>query len=77
MLVLLGLVSHHRTAQLQLLQISGWGTDMPYCDTEWFALDMNRDHSFIFEIACKYCISDFFVDYEGYSISYKGFLHPQ
>ena len=43
-LVLLGLVSHHRTAQLQLLQISGWGTDMPYCDTELFALEMNRHH---------------------------------
>ena len=27
-----------------------------------------------FEIAPKYCISDSFVDYEGYSISFKGFL---
>ena len=35
---------------------------------------MNRDHSVIFEIAPKYCISDSFVDYEGYSISSKGFL---
>ena len=35
---------------------------------------MNRDHSFIFEIASKYCISDSFVDYDGYSISSKGFL---
>ena len=34
---------------------------------------MNRDHSVIFEIAPKYCISDSLVDYEGYSIS-KGFL---
>ena len=34
----------------------------------------NRDHSVIFEIASKYCISDSFVDYEGYSISSKGFL---
>ena len=39
-----------------------------------FALETNRDHSVIFEIASKYCISDFFVDYEGYSISSKGFL---
>ena len=30
--------------------------------------------SVIFEIAPKYCISDFFVDYEGYFISSKGFL---
>ena len=35
---------------------------------------MNRDHSAIFEIAPKYCISDSFVDYEGYFISSKGFL---
>ena len=37
-------------------------------------LEMNRDHSVIFEIVSKYCISDSFVDYEGYSISSKGFL---
>ena len=54
--------------------ISGWVIDLDYCDTEWFALEMNRDHSVIFEIAPKYCISDSFVDYEGYSISSKGFL---
>ena len=42
--------------------------------TEWFVLEINRDHSVIFEIAPKYCISDSFVDYEGYSISSKGFL---
>ena len=47
---------------------------MNYCDIEWFALEMNRDHSVIFEIAPKYCILDPFVDYEGYSISSKGFL---
>ena len=35
---------------------------------------MNRDHSVIFEIAPKYCISYSFVDYEGYSISSKEFL---
>ena len=27
-------------------------------DIEWFALDMNKDHSVIFEIASKYCILD-------------------
>ena len=47
---------------------------MDYCDIEWFALEMNRDHSFIFETALKYCILDSFVDYEGYCISSKGFL---
>ena len=35
---------------------------------------MNRDHSVVFEITSKYCISKPFVDYEGYSVSSKGFL---
>ena len=74
MLVLEGLVGLHRTVQLQLLQHYWSGHSLDYCDTEWFALEMNRDHSVIFEIAPKYCISDSFVDYEGYSISSKGFL---
>ena len=47
---------------------------MDYCDIEWFALEMNRDHSVIFEVASKYFISDSFVDYDGYSISSMGFL---
>ena len=54
--------------------ICGWGIDLDYCDTDWFALEMNRDHFVIFEIAPKNCISDSFVDYEGYTISSKGFL---
>ena len=69
MLVLEGLVSLHRTTQLQLLQHYWSGIDLDYCDTEWFALEMNREHSVIFEIASKYCISDSFADYDGYSIS--------
>ena len=48
---------------------------MDYCDIEWFALEMNRDHSVVFETASKYCILDSFVDYDGYSISSKGLLH--
>ena len=47
---------------------------MYYCYIEWFALEMNRDHSVVFEIASEYCISDSLVDYDGYSISSKGFL---
>ena len=54
--------------------ITGPGIDLDDPDTEWFALEMNRDHAVIFEIASKYCISDSFVDYNGYSISSKGFL---
>ena len=37
-------------------------------------LEMNRDHSIIFEIVSRYGILDHFVDYDGYSISSKGFL---
>ena len=54
--------------------ITGWGIDLDYCDIECFALETNRDHSVVFQIASKYCISDSFVDYDGYSISSKGFL---
>ena len=50
------------------------GIDLDYPDIEWFALEMNSDRSVIFEIASKYCISDSFVDHDGYSISSKGFL---
>ena len=54
--------------------VTGRGIDLEYCDIEWFALEMNRDHSVVFEIASKYCILDSFVDYEGHSVSSKGFL---
>ena len=56
------------------LGISGWGIDLDYYDVEWFALETNGDHSVVFETASKYCILDSFVDYDGYSISSKGFL---
>ena len=69
MLALEGLVGLHRTIQLQLLQHYWLGHRLDYCDIEWFALETNRDHSVIFEIAPKYCILDSFVDSEGYSIS--------
>ena len=54
--------------------ISGWGIDLDYCDTEWFALEKDRDHSVVFGTAPKCCILDSFVDYEGYSIFPKRFL---
>ena len=54
--------------------ITGWGIGLDHRDIEWFALEMNRDHSVFFEIASKYCISDSFVDHGGYSISSEGFL---
>ena len=39
-----------------------------------FALEKTRNHSVVFEAAPKYCISDSFVDYDGYSISSNGFF---
>ena len=60
-LVLKGLVGLHRTVQPQLLHVSGWGIDLDYHDIERFALETNRDHSVIFEIASKYCILDSFL----------------
>ena len=73
MLVLEDLVGLHKVDQL-LSGISDWGIDLDYCDIEWFALERSRDHFVVFEIAPKYFILNFFVDYEGYSISSKGFL---
>ena len=55
-------------------RITPQGIDLDYSDTEWFALEMNKDHSVIFETASKYCILDSLVDHDGYSISSKGFL---
>ena len=58
MLVLEGVVCLYRTGQLSFFSLSGWGIDLDYCDVEWFAMEMNGDHSVVFEIAPKYCISD-------------------
>ena len=49
------------------------GTDLDYCDIEWFALETNRDHSIVFEIASSYCILDSFVDHDGYTLD-EGYL---
>ena len=54
--VLEGLLGLHRT--YSFFSISGWGIDLDYCDTEWSALETNRDHSVAFEIVSKYCILD-------------------
>ena len=61
LLALEGLVGLHRTRQLHFLQHQWLCIYLDYCDVEWFALEMNRDHSFISEIAPKYCISDSFI----------------
>ena len=53
--------------------INGQGIDLVYRDTEWFALETNRDHSVVFEIASITAFWTLF-EYDGYSISSKGFL---
>ena len=65
MFVLKGLVGPHRTFNFSFFSVTGCGIDLDYCDIECFALEMNRDHSVIFEIASKYCILDSFVDHDG------------
>ena len=66
--------SSQKCSNFGFFGVTGWGIDLDYCDIEWFALEMNRDHFVIFETAPKYCILDSFVDYDGYSISSEGFL---
>ena len=55
------------------LGISGWGTALDYCDSEWFALERKQDHSVISETAPSTAFRTL-VDYEGYFISSKGFM---
>ena len=66
MLVLEGLVGLHRNIQLQLFQ-HYWSGHRLGLLWYWMVCLGNEQRS-------KYCISDFFVDYDGYSISSKGFL---
>ena len=40
--------------------ITGQGIDLDYCNIEWLALEMNRDHSVFFEVASEYCIFGLF-----------------
>ena len=64
----------HFIEPFSFFSITGWGIDLAYCDTEWFTLETNRDHSVVFEVSPKKCISDPIVDNKGYCISSKGFL---
>ena len=48
------LVSLHRILQLHFLQHFCSGIDLGYCDIEWFTLEINQNHSVIFEIVPKY-----------------------
>ena len=73
MLVLEDLVGLLEPFNFSFFSVTGWGIDLDYHDIEWFALEMNRDHSVIFEIESKYGISDSLLTM-NHSISSKGFL---
>ena len=75
MLVLKGLLVFIKPFNFSFFSITGWVIDLDYCDIERFALETNRNHSVIFEIASKYCMLDSLVDHDGYSISSKGLMY--
>ena len=72
--VLEGLVHHHKTIQLQLLQNYWLGHRLRLLWYWMFCLGNEQNRSVVFAIASKYCILDSFVDCDGYSISTKGIL---
>ena len=53
MLVLEGLVIFIELFNFSFFSVTGQGIDLDYHDVEWFALETNRDHSVVFEIASK------------------------
>ena len=57
-LFLEGLVGLHRSIQLQILHHYWLGIDLDYCDIECLTLETKSDHSVVYEIASKNCISD-------------------
>ena len=75
MLVLEVLVDLHKSTQLQLFWHQWLGHRHGLLWYWMVCLKINRNHSVIFEISPKNCILDSLVDYEGYSISSKGFAH--
>ena len=71
--LVLGLVGLHRTVfNFSYFSITGRGIDLDYFDIEWLSLEMNSDHSVVFETASKRL--DSLANYDGYSTSSKGFL---
>ena len=53
-LVLESLVGPIELFNFSFFSVTGQGIDLDYRDIKWFALEVNRDHSVIFEIASKY-----------------------
>ena len=56
MLVLKRLVWFIEPFNFSFFSVTSLDIDLDYHDIGWFALEMNRDHSVVFEIASKYCI---------------------
>ena len=71
--VIEGPVSLHRTINFSFFSITGRGIDLDYCDIEWFPL---KQTEIILSFLRLYPNTAFWtlVDYDGYSISSKGFL---
>ena len=72
--IMISVCTQGKPFNFSFFSITGWGIDLDYCDIERFDLVTSRDHSVVFEIVPKYCISDSFVDYLVCFISTKGFL---
>ena len=74
MLVLKGLGGLHRNFNFSFFSVTGWSIDLDYHDIEWFALEVNREIILSFLRLHPSTAFWTLVDYEGYSISSKGFL---
>ena len=53
--------------------VTGQSIDLDYCDIEWFTLEMNREIILSFLRLHPSTAFWTLVDYDGYSISSKGF----
>ena len=51
--ILEGLEIFIESFNFSFFSISDCGIDLDYCDTEWFGLEINRDHSVTLETAPK------------------------
>jgi len=60
--------------KFSFFSIIDWGIGLDYCDIEWFALKMNREVILSFLRLHPSTAFQTLVDYDGYSISSKGFL---
>ena len=69
-MLVLGLEVFIAPVNFRFFSIRGWGIDLDYRDIEWFALETNRHHSVVFEVAPKYCILNSSIDYEGYALPF-------